>query len=104
MTVIPHNHTILKMKITWPKVIFKMHFFFLYILFYSGIRNAYRMDGDLDIRIGKFLNFLVIGFSVWYLGANLFFSYLKFGRGDYLSTKVLVGTLVTIVLLEFFLF
>jgi hypothetical protein len=86
------------------KIIFKIHFCFLYVLMYSVVRNLNWMV-DLSDRSAVVIRWLAIGFFIWFLGVNAFLysrgSKVKWDRADYLSVWVVLVTIAIIAFLEY---
>ena len=89
------------------KVILKVHFCFLYVLLYSIFRNL-NWIVDVSDATATVLRYLVIGFFVWFIVANLFLHYRKYNLGwsreDYLSSYVLLSALGIIISLEYLVY
>lgn len=96
-----------RMKVPIERVVYKIHFSFLYVFMYSILRNAHRMDNSDDPVI-PFIKYLTGSFFIWYLFVTLFGS-LKanakpWGTEDYLATPVLVASVIVIAVLEYFVY
>lgn len=89
------------------KILFRIHFCFLYVLMYSVVRNLNWMV-DLSDRSAVVIRALAIGFFIWFLGVNAFLYFrrrkVKWDRTDYLSIWVLLVTVTIIALLEYLVY
>ena len=95
-------------RITIEHIVIKFHFFYLYVFLYSCFRNTLWFVDDLTEIEAVILKYMVIGGFLWFIGANFFLYQKKYksgwGRKDYLSPYVLSASIITIALLEFFVF
>jgi|GEM_PF-4752214 len=89
------------------KILFKIHFCFLYVLMYSVVRNLNWMV-DLSDRSAVVIKWLAIGFFIWFLGVNAFLysrnRKVKWDRTDYLSVWVMLVTIIIIAFLEYLVY
>ena len=95
-------------KTTVEKFIVRFHFVFLYVMLYSTFRNTLWFVDDLTEAETIVLKFLIIGFFIWFIVANLFLYMMNYKRGwnrkDYLSRYVLSSTVIILIILEILVF
>jgi hypothetical protein len=92
---------------TLERVLFKIHFCFLYVLMYSVVRNLNWMV-ELSDKSAIVIRWLVISFFVWFIGVNAFLysrnRKVRWDRTDYLSVWVVLVTLIIVALLEYLVY
>ena len=92
---------------TIERVLFKIHFCFLYVLMYSVVRNLNWMV-ELSDRSAIVIRWLVISFFIWFIGVSTFLysrnRKVRWDRTDYLSVWVVLVSLIIVALLEYLVY
>lgn len=87
--------------------LYKIHFCFLYVLGYSGLRNV-DWIAEPPEQAATVATYLAYGFFVWFFGVNLFLASRKnkrsWNKSDFLSPYVVFGAVAIVALLEFLVY